>query len=64
MFDNGVKILDRNCADNTFRDAFLFFYMKPEFDIQLDGFCHKLQGWRLRPEELAPENHGRKHKVP
>ena len=22
------------------------------------GFCHKLQGWRLWPEELVPENDG------
>ena len=44
IFDTGVKIVDRNCADLTFSEAFLFSNMKPEFDIKLDVFCHKLRG--------------------
>jgi len=44
IFDTGVKIVDRNCADITFSEAFLFSNMKPEFDIKLDVFCHKLRG--------------------
>ena len=44
IFDTSVKIVDRNCADITFSEAFLFSNMKPEFDIKLDVFCHKLRG--------------------
>ena len=33
-----------DCADITFSEAFLFSNMKPEFDIKLDVFCHKLRG--------------------
>ena len=44
IFDTGVKIVDRNCADITFSEAFLFSNMKPEFDIKLEVFCHKLRG--------------------
>ena len=39
-----MKIVDRNCADITFSEAFLFSNMKLEFDIKLDVFCHKLRG--------------------
>ena len=33
-----------DCADITFSEAFLFSNMKPEFDIKLDVFCHRLRG--------------------
>ena len=44
IFDTGVKIVDRNCAEITFSEAFLLSKMKPEFDIKLEVFCQKLRG--------------------
>ena len=44
IFDTGVKIVDRNCAEITFSEAFLLSNMKPEFDIKLEVFCQKLRG--------------------
>ena len=43
ILDTGVKIVDRNCVDLAFSEVFTFCNMKPDFDIKLDVYIHKLR---------------------
>jgi len=44
IFDTGVKVVDRNCADISFPEVFLFSNLPPDFSLKLEVFSYRLRG--------------------